>query len=464
MSIVLATDVGTTSLKMAIVVDGETIFASAEQSYPMNVRPGGQRDIDTYQWWIAFLSCAKKISKHLGSVQALSFSVSTPGATAFSTEGEALTPAVLFLDGRSSREAQYIRNAVGEDFLLKHTSNLPVSGGCTASTILWWKEHAPEMFDHADYFGHTNTLFGKRLTGHWGTDPSTASLTGLYNTTENDGTWNEHICDRLGIPVIKLPPIVNSWEPVGTMLPQWSDTMGLPRDVPVLMGGNDAMCAALHGGVTHEGAILDICGTCEIICIGLSKSLPGRNYNVRCHVIPQLWSTLYVLNTGGKALEWFQQNFCRDMKPHVFYNQYLPKVLDEYLENEDIWEIPHYDVFLAGDRYSTEEKRAAFTGLTLDTTREKMLIAMIRENNLYMARHIQEMIGKTPLSHRVHLTGGGLSEAFIHCKRKWMGDFEYVHCNNSSLLGAAMLAHYHITGEKVWLKSQLKSQSEGVPQ
>lgn len=449
MSVVLAVDAGTTSMKIAIVRDGCEVLASAGRSYPIDIR-GMEIDIDTHHWWDSFLSCCLELGSHCPEVEAISLSVSTPGATAFGPDGEALTPAVLFMDGRSGRQAQRIRDIVGEEILLEKTSNLPVSGGCTAATIVWWQEERPELFERAAMFGHTNTLFGKRLTGNWGVDPSTASLTALYNTTTNDGTWNEAIVNALSIPREKLPPIVNSWEPVGELLPGMAEKTGLPAGIPVLMGGNDAMCAALNGGVYREGAVLDVCGTCEIICVGLAKSIPGREYNVRCHVIPGLWSTLYVLNTGGKALEWFYQNFCSGFDADVFYRIYLPKTIQDYFDEGRRWDLPEYDVFLAGDRYSVEPKRAAFRGLHLNTTREMMLMALIRGNNRYMARHLQEMASRVRLSKRIHLTGGGLSESFIRCKKEWMGDYDYVLRENSSLMGAAQLGHFALTGERVW--------------
>ncbi|MBD3266598.1 hypothetical protein GF373_08005 [bacterium] len=450
MSIALAVDIGTTTMKMAVVEDGRSPLAETQLAYPMNVRPGGQYDIDPEHWWNAFFSCCEALRSHLPAVEAISLSVSTPGATALGVNGEALSPAVLFLDGRSGKQAQAIRDSIGEARLLEITSNLPVSGGCTASTILWWKEHQPDIFRSAHVFGHTNTLFGYRLSGNWGMDPSTASLTALYRTTANDGRWDEHICRELGIPLEKLPPIVASWEPVGLLRPSISERTGLPVGIPVLMGGNDAMCAALQGGVTREGAILDVCGTCEIICVGLNQSIPGANYNIRCHVIPGLWATLYVLNTGGKALEWFHQTFCRDMSAEDFYHTYVPETIQAYLRSEPAWELPAYEVFLAGDRYSTGKKFAGFGRLSLETTREHMLMALIKGNTQYMALHLEEMGRHVALSDTIHLTGGGVSDAFIACKKRWMGEYTYILKDNSSVLGAAQLAHFHLSGEKIW--------------
>ncbi|RJP30194.1 MAG: hypothetical protein C4527_10290, partial [Candidatus Omnitrophota bacterium] len=130
---------------------------------------------------------------------------------------------------------------------------------------------------------------------------------------------------------------------------------------------------------------------------------------------------------------------------------YVPHVITQYFADGQSWTLPDYEVYLAGDRYSAEERFAAFCRLDLDTTRERMLLAMIRDNNKYMARHLDEMSRKIPLSTRIHLTGGGLSDAFIRCKKEWMGEYDYVLRENSSLMGAAELAHYHVSGEKSWL-------------
>lgn len=450
MSVVFAVDVGTTGLKCAIVRDGVEVVSSYSTGYPLITTPDGKAEIEPERWWNAFLAGCQHNREYLIDIEIVSFSVSTPGTLAMDADGNPLTNAVPFMDGRSHAQAKFIRDAVGEDVLLEHTLNLPVSGGCTASTLLWWKEHQPDLFQSAAMFGHTNTFMIKRLTGNWGMDPSTVSLTAMYNSAKNDKTWNVEICRAVGMPIEKLPPVLHSWEIAGTVLPKWSEQTGLPKHTLVLMGGNDAMCAAITAGVTKEGAIMNICGTCEIICIGLTKPIPGSEYNIRCHVIPDLWSTLYVLNTGGKALEWFQENFCRDMSTDEFFQSYLPATIESYFQNPDAWRLPDYEVYLAGDRYSIEPKYAAYSKMNLSTSREALLLAMIRGNNLYLKRHIDEMRGKTMLSNRIHLTGGGLSEAFIRCKTEWVGGFEYVYRENSSMMGAALLGHYALTGEICW--------------
>ena len=155
----------------------------------------------------------------LAGVGVVSLSVTTPGLTPMAADGTALAPAVLFLDGRSRPQSAAIRELVGERRFLAETCNLPVSGGSSLSSILWFRDEQPEVWAAAAKFGHCNTYLVKRMTGRWAIDPSTTSITGLYNTARNDLTWNREILDLAGIPEDRLPPLMHSHEPAGRLLP-----------------------------------------------------------------------------------------------------------------------------------------------------------------------------------------------------------------------------------------------------
>ena len=155
-------------------------------------------------------------------------------------------------------------------------------------------------------FGHCNTYLVQRMTGRWAIDPSTTSITGLYNTARNDLTWNREILDLAGIPQDRLPPLMQSYEPGRPAPAPVADELGLPRDCSVLCGGNDATLAALSGGLTEPGDINIISGTCDIANVCTDRPIASPNFNVRCHVLPGRWLTFFVLNTGGEALEWFR--------------------------------------------------------------------------------------------------------------------------------------------------------------
>lgn len=446
---ILAMDVGTTAFKLAVFSPGLEKKCEATRPYDVCVYDDGKADIEPGKWWQALLECCAELGGGLDDVGVISLSVTTPGLTPMAADGTALGPAILFFDGRSHQQARAIRGLVGEERFLRETCNLPVSGGSSLCSILWIRERQPEVWAAAEKFGHTNTYMVKRLTGNWTIDPSTVSITGLYNTAANDLTWNAGVLRAAGIPESKLPLVMHSGEVAGRLLPGVAAELHLPADCPVLCGGNDAVLAAYSGGVTEPGAIGNVCGTCEITTVCVDSPVRSPNFNVRCHVVPGRWFTFFVLNTGGKALEWFHSVFLKDMPETRFYEGYVPSVLAEFFASGDLYRreeaLPEYAPFLGGNRYTLDRMKAAFSGLTLETTREDLLLAVIRGNALYHGRHLAEVGAMVQLGRKVTTTGGGARiPGYTAAKKRWTGEFEYEYQDQSSLLGAAMLGRDYL--------------------
>jgi len=451
MNDILSIDVGTTGFKVGVFSSDLDKICETSRLYEPNLYDSGKADIEPEKWWDALQDCCAEIKNFLRSVSVISISVTTPGLVAMNKEGAALGPAILFFDGRSHKQSKEIRKLVGEEKFLRDTCNLPVSGGSSLSSILWIRENQPEIWRAAVKFGHCNTYMVKRLTGQWAIDPSTTSITGLYNTASHDLTWNKEILALAGIPEDKLPPLMQSYHKPGKILPEVAATLGLPDDCDVLCGGNDAVLAALSGKLTSPGDMNIVCGTCEIVTVCVDRPVSSPNFNVRCHVIPNRWLTFFVLNTGGIALEWFHSVFCRDMTKDQFFNDYVPSVLNDFFSSKEVdrleAEIPDYVPFLQGSRYSLEQMTASFSGLTLESTREKMLLALLKGNAIYQGNHLREVASLVRISGKAMVTGGGAKiNGFLEVKKRWTGDFEYQYQDQSSLLGAAMLGQFYQKG------------------
>jgi sugar (pentulose or hexulose) kinase len=448
---ILAVDVGTTALKLGVFGPEMERRCEAARRYDVNVYGQGRADIEPLKWWQALRECCREVAAFLKPVGVVSLSVTTPGLLPMAEDGTPLGPAILFFDGRSHEQARAIRKAVGEEKFLREACNLPVSGGSSLCSILWIRERQPEVWEAAAKFGHTNTYMVKRLTGAWAIDPSTVSITGLYNTARNDLTWNGDVLETAGIPAGKLPELMQSYEPAGAILPEAADELGLPRECVVLCGGNDATLSALSAGIAENGDINDVCGTCEITSVCVDRPIGSPNFNIRCHAIPGRWLTFFILNTGGKALEWFHSVFCRDLTESQFYESYIPETLGAFFDSAERdrreAELPGYAPFLGGSRYSTERLTAAFTGVSLETTREDLLLGLIRGNAAYHGEHLREVAGLVKLGRRVATTGGVAKiPRYVDAKKRWTGDFEYEYRDQSSLKGAAMLGRFYLRG------------------
>ena len=437
---ILAVDVGTTSLKLAVYSDDMQLLHQYQKGYAINNYGGGKADIDPEKWWATFVEGCGSITDKRDQIELISFSGTTPGLTAMDQDGNALLPAILFMDGRSGKQSIAIRERFGEQTLLEKTANLPVSGGCSLSSILWIKENHPDIFKKTAIFGHSNTFMVKRLTGKFAMDPTSASLSCLYNTFANDMTWNTDIANEFGV-LDKLPQLIPTYASPGGITDSAADELGLKSGIPVLIGGNDAVLAAFSGDIIHPGEISNINGTCEITATCVDRCIPSPNYNIRTQVLPGLWLTFFVLNTGGKALEWFHSNFCPDIAPEEFYNDYLNLAIDSYLESG---QQETYVPYLAGSRYSTELLTASFSHLNLETTRERLLGALVKGNCQYHKENLDEVACHVSLKPTIHLTGGSATPALIKAKINWMRDCNYIIQEQSSVKGAAFLAKYYL--------------------
>jgi sugar (pentulose or hexulose) kinase len=383
-------------------------------------------------------------------VDVIALSGTTPGFTAMDGAGRPLYPAILMLDQRSRQQAQRIIDVVGMNTLLAETANMPVAGGCSLASLLWIKDNLPEIYGKVAVFGHSNTFMGKWLTGSFAIDPSSASLTALYNTAKNDMAWNGKIAGAFGISLERLPPVILAHESPGRLRPELASQLGLTREPPVVIGGNDAVLAAYSLGIEAPGETMNVNGTCEITLVCLPKCYPSRNYNIRCHVVSDRWLTLYVMNALGVAYEWFRKLFCSELTVDAFYGDFMPKAIDRWLDRESgVIYVP----YLMGSRYSLEPLRAEFLGLTQETSREEMLAALVRGLCLYQREHLKEIALEIPLKDEIRVTGGALNPSLIRAKAKWMHACRYLFEEQSSMKGAALLGRKHL----------LERQSDGEP-
>lgn len=234
---VLRVDVGTTGMKRGVFWEAEGDLAMLDgfsKTYSVRTYNDGLfSDIDPGLWQAALVEGCRHLLDWLGEIEVIALSGTTPGMTAMDREGRALSPAILMLDQRSRNQVERIIEAIGMDTLMKVTGNMPVAGGCSLASILWIKDNHPDLFTKTHVFGHSNTYMARWLTGRFAIDPSSASLSGLYNTHENNYRWNEDIARAFDLPVDKLPHVIASDKSAGPVAATIARELGLTREPPV---------------------------------------------------------------------------------------------------------------------------------------------------------------------------------------------------------------------------------------
>ena len=196
----LGVDVGTTSIKVAIINEDAQVLGMSSSSYKLITPNQDYAQIDTESMWNAYLKCVRLLQEgkgiDLSRIAGISISSLCPGLVALGENGEILVDPIIYSDRRSTEEAEMIREAVGVDKLFEITANTAMAGAMSGTSMLWIKRNLPEMYEKTKYFGHVNTLMAYRMSGEFAIDYSNASYTNLFETT-GGYRWSEFLCENV---------------------------------------------------------------------------------------------------------------------------------------------------------------------------------------------------------------------------------------------------------------------------
>ena len=434
MDCILAIDVGTQSLRACILDRELSVLERQQIQYTPKVISRDKVEIEAEILWDALVQASSKLNLK-DRISVVTFSTLCPSLIPMNADGLPLRPIILHLDRRSYRQAQWALGKVGEDAFLNIAGNLPIPGGISVTSLLWVRDHEPEIYSQKGVcFGHAVTFFLKRLTGRFLIDPSNASFTGLYDTV-GYGDWHERLYEPLGIERDKLPEVLMSTELAGELTDVSARTLGLPKGIPVNIGANDTTCATVGAGVTQNGDIMNTSGTVEILVLCLSKPIVSRNHLLRTHAYPGRWLAIRTVGAGGASLEWFRNNFCKEMTKETFYEEYLKEVLTPNKMPE-----ARFQPYLTGDRHRIKRKSGAFTRMTLNTNRDDLLLALAHGIIAFQIESISEWKKKTTLSSKIYHVGGGAKDAYTGYKQNILKGFHFEQLGETTLAGAAKLA------------------------
>ena len=438
---ILAVDVGTQSLRACVFDRDLTLIEKEQIAYFPQVKSKKRVEIEAEILWDAFIKATGAL-KQSHDIKAISFATLCPSLLPMDAAGNPLSPIILHLDRRSYQQAMWALERVGKERFLQIAGNLPIPGGVSCTSLLWLRDHEPDVFHRKDVmFGHAVTFFMRRLTGKFLIDPSNASLTGLYNT-QAYSDWDEGILRDLEIPREKLPDVALSTDIVGELDKEIADQTGLPRGIPVVIGANDTTCATVGAGVTESGKLMNTSGTVEIMVLCLDRPFAGENHLLRTSAYLNRWLAMKMVGAGGGSLEWFRRTLCPDMNRETFYNDYLAEVLSKKTKPE-----ARFYPYLTGDRQRIPLKTASFTRLTLNTTREDMLLALAYGIVSFQTEILREwQRNNVPMERQIYHVGGGASEAYTQYKQRLLKDFEFVQLGETAMQGAAILAFDALAG------------------
>jgi xylulokinase len=441
----LGIDVGSSSVKTALLRDGKVV-GKITRAYFATRHAGVRVEVDPEAILKAIRTTISELGTRARKVDAIALAVMSPAWVAMDAKGKALTPIITHQDRRSVGVALQLEKRVGRDRHLSLAGNRPFPGGISSTTWAWYAEHAPAALRRADLVGHLNTFLHRRLTGARVTDPSNASFMGLYRTLDQSG-WSKELCEAVGVNVALLPEVRDANEIGGRLTRDAARGLALTEGLPMTVGLVDTSAAMLLAGA-NPGQLLNVCGSTDVLALCTDTPRPHEKLLTRALGISNRWMSVSTLAASASAIYWVKREFFYDWTMARFQKAVRrmgvrgkgghPLKRAGRRGETDL--SVTFEPYLAGERTSIEQRRGAFTNLTLATTREQMLQAVIESLVSASAARLALLdTGAVKISRKVVVSGGAgdrLDELF---HRDWPGRWTFRAEDEATLRGLGRL-------------------------
>ena len=260
----IGVDLGTSAVKLLLMDEEGDIKKIVSREYPLYFPHPGWSEQKPEDWFKQSMDGIKELTAECDKekVAGISFGGQMHGLVALGDNDEVIRPAILWNDGRTGEETDYLNQVIGKEKLSEYTANIAFAG-FTAPKILWMKKHEPENFAKIKKIMLPKDYLAYKLSGSFCTDVSDAS--GMLLMDVKKRCWSKEMLDICGVTEEMLPKLYESFEVVGTLKHEIAEALGLSSDVKVIAGAGDNAAAAVGTGTVGEGMCnisLGTSGTC----------------------------------------------------------------------------------------------------------------------------------------------------------------------------------------------------------
>ena len=148
----IGVDLGTSAVKLLLMEGTGEIKKIVSKEYPLYFPQPGWSEQEPEDWWNAVKEGLKELTADCDKAQVagISFGGQMHGLVILDGQDSVIRPAILWNDGRTQEETDYLNQVIGKEKLSKYTANIAFTG-FTAPKLLWVKNKEPENFGPVDY-------------------------------------------------------------------------------------------------------------------------------------------------------------------------------------------------------------------------------------------------------------------------------------------------------------------------
>ena len=302
--LIVGVDCSTTAAK-AVVWDAHgRPVSSARITYDLSQPRPGWGEQNAEDWWSAFCGAVRRAVQTVDAnrVAALCLTHQRESFVCLDAAGQPIRPAMLWLDGRATREV----DEYGSDDIHRITGK-PPNPTPGWYKLLWLKRNEPDTMARVGKVVDLHGFVVHRLTGEWCTATACADPLGLVNLATGD--YDDDLLAACGLNRGHMAALVPPGYVIGPLLDDIADELGLRRGTRVVAGAGDGQAAQLGTGITGPGASFLNLGS-GIVSGTVSDTYSyGREYRTLCAATPGKFSLETFMGGGTFNLTWFVERF-----------------------------------------------------------------------------------------------------------------------------------------------------------
>ena len=161
----LGVDVGTTSIKVAIIDKNAKLLGISSSSYPLITPNQDYVHIDTEGMWQAYLKCIRLLLQGKGispeKIAGIGISSLCPGLAAMD-EKKYFSRAYYLFRQTKHRRSRNNKSSSGGEKLFDITTKQLYGRSTFGTSMLWIKRNLPEIYEKTKYFGHINLFWHRK--------------------------------------------------------------------------------------------------------------------------------------------------------------------------------------------------------------------------------------------------------------------------------------------------------------
>ena len=371
MKLYIGVDLGTSAVKLLLMDAQGKILNVVSKEYPLEFPQPGWSQQAPEDWRKAVLEGIPQLLEgHNGAdVAGIGCGGQMHGLVILDAQDNVIRPAILWNDGRTAKQVDYLNNEIGKDKLSALTANIAFAG-FTAPKVLWVKENEPENFAKIAKIMLPKDYVNYILTGVHACDYSDAS--GMLLMDVQNKCWSAEMLDICGVTEAQMPKLFESYECIGTVKPEIAQILGIGADVKVAAGAGDNAAAAVGTGVVGEGGCNISLGTSGTVFISSEKF--GVDNNNALHAFAHADGGYHLMGcmlSAASCNKWLMDDIFQTKD----YGAEQAPITEDKLGENHVYFLP----YLMGERSPINDTnaRGTFIGMTMDTTRADLTQAVL---------------------------------------------------------------------------------------